>query len=385
MEKEKIIRITTVSGSFVNLLKGQLKNLSDTYEMIGVTSPGKHIDSITEYEKVQFIPLEMSRRITPIKDLMAIIKLFFILKKLKPKIVHTHTPKAGLVGISAAWLANVPIRIHTIAGLPLLEIEGVKQNILLLVEKVTYKLATKIYPNSFGIKNIILEKKLTDSSKLKVLGNGSSNGIDTSFFNPENYDDKDNDLLKRGLGVSKNDFVYLYVGRIVADKGINELVKAFDELCHEKDNISLVLVGSYEENLDPLKQDTKELIKTNSKIFTPGYKKDVRPYFAMANVFTFPSYREGFPNVVLQASSMNLLSIVTNINGCNEIIDPKRNGYIIEPKDKDGLKEAMLEVYLNFKNKDLIMNERKYIQQNFEREYFWKILRAEYKDLIKSE
>lgn len=384
MKKKKIIRITTVPMSLGGLLEGQLKFMSDYYEVVGIaSSQGDRLASVGDKEGIRTIPVEMTRKITPLKDIKAVYKLYKVFKNEKPFIVHTHTPKAGTVGMIAAKLASVPNRLHTIAGLPLLEATGIKRKILNYVEKLTYKCATKIYPNSFGLKQIILDNEFTKPKKLKVIGNGSSNGIDTSHFNPELFSSIDKEKLRDSLKISPDDFVFIFVGRLVKDKGINELVSAFNQLNSKQKNIKLLLVGHSESNLDPLLPETETIINENSSIITTGWQEDVRPFFYLANVLVFPSYREGFPNVVLQAAAMKLPSIVTDINGCNEIITNNINGIIIPKKNVLSVYQAM-SFFIGNKDKTVTManNSREKIINNFSRGFVWKSILEEYNSLL---
>src|SRR5690606_16702516 len=205
-------------------------------------------------------------------------KLYSYFKREKPLIVHTHTPKAGIVGMLAAKLAGVPIRLHTVAGLPLLETTGFKRRILNLVEKFTYQLATGVYPNSAELKKIIETEGFASGDKLKVLGKGSSNGIDTTYFNPENYSEVFKNDLKATLEIPQNDLVFIFIGRLVSEKGINELVSAFNRLQIQNPDTTLLLVGPVEEDLDPLSPETLKVIEDHPRIFTTGYQQDVRPY-----------------------------------------------------------------------------------------------------------
>src|SRR5690606_29772305 len=183
--KTKLIRITTVPQSLRGLLKGQLNYMSTNgFEVIGVSSPGEALHDVERNEGVKTVGIEMTRSITPIQDLKALVQLIQLFRKEKPHIVHTHTPKAGLLGMMAAKIAGVPHRLHTVAGMPLTVATGSKRQLLNQMEKLTYACATKVYPNSFGLEKIILDEKFTSPSKLKVIGNGSSNGIDTSIFDP---------------------------------------------------------------------------------------------------------------------------------------------------------------------------------------------------------
>lgn len=179
---------------------------------------------------VRHYHVEMTREITPIKDLLAVWHIYRFLLREKPEIVHTHTPKAGLVGMMAAWLARAPVRMHTVAGLPLMEATGVKRKVLNLVEKITYAFATKVYPNSFAMRDMIISEGFCAPEKLKVLANGSSNGIDTDYFSRAAVATSIVAELRAAHGISENDFVFIFVGRLVGDKGINELVEAFGKV-----------------------------------------------------------------------------------------------------------------------------------------------------------
>jgi len=382
--KEKLIRVTTVPISLSKLLEGQLKFMSSYYSVIGISGNGTNneLAKVSETEGVQVIPLEMTRKITPIKDLQALFKLYKIFKQEKPRIVHSHTPKAGTLSMIAAKMAGVPHRLHTIAGLPLLEASGIKRKILDFVEVITYKCATKIYPNSNGLKSIILENKYTKNEKLKVIGKGSSNGIDTSFFNPELIPDTKITTLKKEFGIKDDDFVFLFVGRLVKDKGVNELIKSFKNIVSSHKNSKLLLVGPYEKELDPLLAETIDSIENDSNVIHAGWQNDVRPFFSIADVFVFPSYREGFPNVVMQAGAMGLPCIVTDINGSNEIIENGTNGVIIPTKDTEELTKNMSLLYNDrSKLKELSKNTRKVIRERYERTFIWQELLKEYKEL----
>ena len=381
-KKEKLIRITTVPISLKVLLTEQLTFMNNYFEVIGVSAEGKELKEVKEKEGIKTIPLNMSREITPFRDIISLVKMIVLLLKERPDIVHTHTPKAGIVGMLASWICRVPNRLHTVAGLPVMEAIGNKKRLLLFVEKITYFCATKVYPNSKGLEKYILENKLTSRNKLKVIGHGSSNGIDTDHF----Y--KSDEILEESLKLKdkydlKDRFVFSFVGRIVKDKGINELVSSFDKLSKDFDDISLLLVGNYEDNLDPISEKSKKIIKENQNIIEAGYQSDIRSFLASSDCFILPTYREGFPNVVLQASSMELPCIVTNINGCNEIINHDKNGLIVEPKSEDELYLAMKR-FLEDKDlvKTLAQNSRNNIVEKYDRKQFFKYLLKEYEEVI---
>ena len=383
---KKLIRITTIPMSFKYLLKGQMNFMSKNgFNVTMVSSDGQELNDVIENEKCDHIVIPLTRKITILKDLKATYNLYKLIRKEKPDIVHTHTPKAGIIGMLASYFAKVPIRLHTVAGLPLIETSGFKRIILNFVEKLTYQCSTNVYPNSYGLKKIILNNKFTSENKLKVIGNGSSNGIDTCYFDPELFSIEENEVLKTNLGIKKTDFVFIFVGRIVSDKGINELVEAFHKICLVKENIKLLLVGPFEDELDPLQKKTKLLINNNENIISVGYQNDVRPYFSISNCLVFPSYREGFPNVVMQAGVMNLPSIVSDINGCNEIINEGENGWIIPVKNEEALLNAMKNCF-TLRNEFIKMklNAKKSIVNHYEQKLVWEAILNEYKSLGKN-
>lgn len=381
MNKHKLIRITTVPVSLYTLLDGQLAFINNYYEVIAIASKGKLLASVAKREDVRVRKVMMTRRISPFKDLKAVWELYKIFRQEKPLIVHTHTPKAGTVGMLAAKLAGVPLRLHTVAGLPLLEAKGEKRRLLNLVEKITYACATNIYPNSFKMKDIIIQNRFCKKEKLKVIGKGSTNGINTNYFWKGNFTEDQQLAVKNRLDIS-NQFVFLFVGRLVTDKGINELVSSFIRLYESNKNTRLLLVGPQEPERDPLLPQTIETIYNHPAIISTGYQADVRLYYAISHALVFPSYREGFPNVVMQAGAMELPSIVSDINGCNEIIKNGVNGIIIPPKNEDELFKAMKSF---LENRDLYEqlreNARDQIITRYEQQFVWNEILKEYKRL----
>jgi glycosyltransferase involved in cell wall biosynthesis len=380
--RPKIIRISTIALSLNVLLKGQLAFLQKYYNVIAVSGDDKDLRLVENREGVKTQNITMQRQIAPLKDIISLIKLYFLFIKEKPQIVHSITPKAGLLSMIAAYLARVPIRIHTFTGLIFPTRSGVMQRLLIIMDKILCSCATNIYPEGEGVKKDLISYKIT-KKPLKVLENGNINGIDTNFFDSNLFSLSDNSKLKQELDIQSNEFVFLFVGRIVGDKGINELVAAFEKLISENKNIKLLLVGPFEEELDPLSDKTTLIIKQNKQIISVGYQNDVRPYFAIANVLVFPSYREGFPNVVMQAGAMGLPSIVTNINGCNEIIVNGENGIIIPVKNISALKKEMRRL---FEDTSLLLklkyNSRPYIIDRYSQDLVWRAILDEYKKIL---
>src|SRR6218665_368321 len=322
---KKLFRISTVPISLNVLLKGQLEFLNQNFDVTAISGSGNDLDEVGIREGVRVFPIDMQRQISPFKDLVSLIKLYRYFKKEKPDIIHSITPKAGLLSMIAGKLAGVPVRMHTFTGLIFPSKKGIMQKLLIIMDKVLCACATNIYPEGQGVKNDLQKFKITQKP-LKIIGNGNVNGIDTSYFDPEFISETEKEDLRSSLDIKPGDFIFAFVGRIVKDKGINELIQAFTTINEKYPNAKLILVGSFEKKLDPIKPETTEIINVNPNIITVGYQKDIRPYLAISDLFVFPSYREGFPNVLLQAGSLGLPSVLTDINGSNEIIPNGLNG-----------------------------------------------------------
>jgi len=377
-QRKVLVRIATIPMSLNLLLKGQLHFLNKYYRVIAISSRGEDLKEVEEREQVATIAVEMKRDISIFSDFLSLTRFIFTFYKIKPFIVHANTPKASLLSMIAAWITRVPNRIYTVTGLRFEGETGFKKKLLISMERLTCKFATKVIPEGQGVLKSLKQYNIT-TKDIKVIHNGNINGINMNYFDPKFFSSDDKNGLKVQLGISTNDLVYVFVGRLVADKGINELIDAFDRLSKVEQSVSLILVGSFEQELDPLSKTTLEIIKINSKIKTIGYQKDIRQYLAISDVFAFPSYREGFPNVVLQAAAMELPCIVTNISGCNEIIQNDQNGLIIPFKNADALFIAMQKLYSDRNLRlRLKQNTRQIIQTRYECTAVWNALLKEY-------
>lgn len=375
----KVVRTSTVPISLNILLKGQLKFLNQFFEIKAVSSRGNDLEEIRIREGVGVKVLEMERKISLFKDLASLINMYIYLRQEKPQIIHSITPKAGLISMLAGKMAGVPIRMHTFTGLIFPTKKGTMQKILIKMDQLLCWAATNIYPEGKGVRSDLEKYKIT-SKPLKIIANGNVSGIDLSHYNPDTIDEVLKINLKKSLKISDSDFVFIFVGRLVGDKGINELVEAYVKIRDQ--NTKLLLVGPYE-NDDPLKKETLKKIQEYEDIISTGFQKDVRPYFSISNVLVFPSYREGFPNVVIQAGAMDLPSIVSDINGCNEIILHGKNGIVIPSKNIEKLAEAMKEVKKNTKQyTEMKRNARNIISSRYEQSIIWNATLYEYNMLL---
>lgn len=377
---KKVLRISTIPLSLDILLKGQLKMLAEHYEVVAVSSPGPELQKVAEREGVRTVELPMERRISLWKDLVALIRMIRLFRKEKPDMVHSLTPKAGLLSMLAGWICRVPVRMHLFTGLVFPSTTGWKQKLLILTDKLTCACATYVNPEGLGVKRD-LERYHITSKPLHIIGNGNINGIDMVYYS------RSEEVLEKAAAIrEEGSFTFCFVGRMVGDKGINELVSAFKEVYSKHPEARLVLVGPFEEQLDPVLPETKEEILHHAGIRFMGWQNDVRPFLAAADVFVFPSYREGFPNVVMQAGAFDLPCIVTDINGCNEIIVPDENGVIIPPKDKETLQAAMLRLMEHPEEREhLAGNTRRMIEERYEQQRLWKEIAKTYEVLLNIE
>lgn len=362
------------------LLKGQLRYLNQFYDVTAISGSGSDLEEVREREGVKVEAIEMSREISILKDLVALFQLYRFFKKEKPDIVHSITPKAGLLSMMAARLAGVPVRMHTFTGLIFPYKKGLLKFILIWMDRLLANSATHIYPEGKGVKED-LERYRISRKPLKILAHGNVNGIDTSYFNHETIEESDQENLRLQLGLSEEDFVFIFVGRLVRDKGINELVTAFKNL-NLNLNLNLpklLLLGPLEHDLDPLEAETLKEIETNPHIVSVGFQAEVRPYFALSDALVFPSYREGFPNVVLQSLAMELPAIVTDINGCNEIITSGENGLIIPVKNTEALQTGMEALYTDTTLYQTLKNKTRKSIFLYEQKAVWEALVVEYR------
>ena len=373
--KKKSIRISTIPLSLDVLLQGQLRMLSEHYEVVGVSSPGEELDKVAQREGIRTIAVPMERKISPFKDLVSLFRLIRLFHREKPWMVHSLTPKAGLLAMTAAWICRVPVRIHMFTGLVFPTTSGLKQKILMATDSITCACATNVLPEGKGVKRDLEHFRIT-SKPLQIIGNGNINGIDLEFF------DRTPEVLEQAEKYRKEEVVtFCFVGRIVRDKGMNELVAAFQRLHQAYPNTRLVLVGPFEEKLDPVLPETRQAIEQHAAIEWMGWQNDIRPFLAASEVFVFPSYREGFPNVVLQAGAMGLPSIVTDINGSSEIITEGVNGSIIPSQDEEALYKAMEKLLDTEERRKLAQQARPQIANRYERKALWKELLKFYRSL----
>ena len=371
----KILYVTTISMTLDYFLKGVMTDLVKAgNEVVAVSSPGEWMPSVKALEGVKVIEVPMERRISPFKDLRSLWRLYKVIRAERPDIVHSFTPKAGLLAMMASKLAGIRIRVHTFTGLVFPTSTGLKKRLLMTTDRVTCSCATHIIAEGQGVRKDLVDAGITRKD-VNVLGHGNIRGIDMNWY------DRSADVMEladklRVPGV----FTFLFVGRVVRDKGIPELVEAFKGLA--AGNTRLVLVGPFEDDVDPVPEDVRKYIQEAPEIITTGevLGKGLLAWYAASDCFVLPSYREGFPNTVLEAGAMGLPSIVTDINGSREIISDGVNGLIVPTHNSEALLEAMRKMLIDddFRTGAASVS-REMISSRFEQGYVRKCLYGFYK------
>lgn len=366
---KRIVIVTTVPETIYHILKLQPKFLSRTFEVIIITSSSTLNSKISEVEGVRVVEVDMNRGVSPIKDLHSIYKMTKVLRDIKPDLIHSFTPKAGLVAMTSSWMLNIPVRIHTFTGLIFPTLYGFRKFLISNIDRLICLLATKIIPEGEGVKSDLLNYKIT-SKPLDVLGFGNIAGVDLEYYSPSVGIDGYLNSCEEHI------FSFGFVGRLSKDKGISELVSAFEKL---NSRSKLFLVGDIDSR-DPIDTDTLNLIKSNPNIDWVGFQSDIRRYLNLIDVLVLPSYREGFPNVVLQAGAFGKPSIVTDVNGSREIISNGFNGWVVEPRSIDCLLSAMTSALStsSFDMDTFGKNARDNIESKFCRKKYWSIVESFY-------
>ena len=348
--KPKLLRLTTADISLNGLLKGQLHFLNQYYDVVGVAKDTGDLQACAEREGIRVINAPIERPISLLKDLKALFFLYRLFKKERPDILHANTPKGSLLAMIAGKLAGVPRRIYLVTGLRYQGASGIFRFILKSMEQITCLFATQVIPEGQGVMHCLQADHIT-CKPLRVLHYGNINGKDTQYLSckqwtreqlqlPADADITDEQIaserahVRQKLGFTDDQFVFVFIGRITRDKGMVELAHSMQKLDNRYSHVRLLLVGRMEDVGNAIPEDVRRYFKESAEVEYVGEQHDIRPYLLAADALVFPSYREGFPNVPMEAGCMELASIVTDINGCNEIVKDGLNGKIIQPRNQ---------------------------------------------------
>lgn len=316
-------------------LREQALHFSRWYDVVCVSSPGPEHASMRA-AGICTHEIRIARPIRLLADLRSLWALWRYFRRERPDIVHSLTPKAGLLGMAAAWLARVPVRVHTFTGLLFPYKRGVLRRILLVTDRLTCFFATHLNPEGQGVRAQLQQARITTKA-LTVIGHGNIHGVNTEAYRPSGA----RAGVRAGLGIAPGSFVLVFTGRLVGDKGVNELVAAFSSLAAAHPELELLLIGHEEPELDPLLPDTRRELRDHPRIHLTGYRRDVPTLLEAADAFILPSYREGFPNALLEAMAMQLPCVATDICGCQEIITSGENGLLIPARDAGAVAGAI--------------------------------------------
>jgi glycosyltransferase involved in cell wall biosynthesis len=380
----KLIRITTAPLSLNVLLSGQMRYMKESgFEVIMVSSDGKELETVKHNEGCRHQIIPMTRSITPLKDIISLWRLYRFFKKENPDIVHSHTPKAGLLSMLAAKFAGVKIRIHTVAGLRFMTSAGITKTILIFMEKLTANAATHVWPNSFSLLKYIRENRLVNEEKLTVIGSGSSNGINLERYSPSSLRADLLEEVKKQMHYEEGKTYLLSAGRIVKDKGIEELLPVFEELYSENNSLRLILAGAFEDELDPISDEAKSILKKHTAILHVPWSNVVEYFMYLSDILVHPSHREGFPNVLLQAGAMGCTIVCSSIEGNIDIVKEGETGYLFQVKNKQ---ELLFQLKKALINKDLTAqfakNLRIVIEKNYNQSIVHEKIKAEYEQIL---
>ena len=328
------------------LLRGQVRFLRrQGFDVWVVTSPGPDLDHFREGESVPVVTLPMRRRIGPVSDLVALIGLVRVLRRLRPDLVNASTPKAGVLGMLAAWLARVPVRVYTLRGLPMATAKGLKRILLLWAEKTAVALAHSVVCVGPSLRRHCLELGIAGPDKTILVANGSSNGVDTERFGLSPERRAEAAALRRRLGIPLEAPVIGYVGRLTRDKGVDDLTAAFfDRIVAAVPECRLLLVGEFEGD-DAVERSTRRRLEDDPRVSLTGWVPDSAPYYAVMDVLAFPSYREGFPNAPLEAAASELPTVGYSAIGTVDAVEDGVTGKLVPTGDRQALGRALC-VYL---------------------------------------
>lgn len=336
MKRKKFFIVTTIPGS-LDFFKGQLRVLNETFRVTAVSSQRRKLMAFGEEEGVKTAYIPMERPISILKDPISLLHFIYLFATKRPHIVHGNTPKGSFLSMIAAWLTRVPVRIYFCHGLRYQGYQGRMRKLLMAMERISCRCATNVIAVSHGAKATLLNDKICPPGKLIIVGDGSACGIDLTLFNRDRISPAEEVLDK----VPAGDFVFCFIGRIVKDKGINELARAFTRLAAERDDVSLIMVGPFEDAENPVDDETRTILHTHPKIHLLGSKKDVKPFIVASDILVLPSYREGLPTVPIEAGALSVPTITTDVPGCNEVVVNRKNGFVVPPRDANALLESM--------------------------------------------
>lgn len=360
------------------VLTGRLKALRLAgFDVTLVASPGELLERTALVEGVNAFPLPMQREISPFADIVSLIALWRLLRRVRPAITDFSTPKAGLLGNLAAWSLGVPCRVYTLRGLKLASSTGWKRRLLVAAERVSALCAHSVLYNSPSLGEEARELRITREAKLRMIGDGSSNGVDTEHYCPGPSD------VRAQLGVRSDEIVLGFVGRLTRDKGVPELMQAFDAVLEQAPQTWLLLVGWFDAAEDALEGLWRDRIANHPRVKHIGYVPDPVEYYRAMDVLILPTHREGFPNVALEAAACGLPVIATESTGARDAVISEVTGLLVQPRAPEAIAEAALSMMDDRERRTSMGNAgRRWVAETFPRERVLGLAVEFYRELI---
>ena len=341
-----VVHAVTASLSLV-LLKGQLSYLQKVgFHPAALCSTGSEVAAARTEESTPIITVSMEREISPFRDLISLIRLWWLLRELRPAICNAGTPKAGLLVGLAAWLNRIPCRVYTLRGLRLETATGLKRSVLVFTERIACACAHRVISVSPSLRQRAIELGLVPARKAIVLASGSSNGVNSSRFGPTPERLEKAKQIRRKLGIGAGQPVVGFTGRFTRDKGVPELLTAFQIVREKVPDAVLLLVGSYEPG-DPVPPEARAAIESDPHVVTVEFTPNVDLYYLVMDVFVLPTHREGFPNTVLEAQAAERPVVTTRATGAIDSIVDGTTGLLVPVGDSVALAEALKRLLAN--------------------------------------
>jgi glycosyltransferase involved in cell wall biosynthesis len=383
--RNRIVFITTVPETASSFLANQIRSLErQGFEVHTISSPPtEQVKGKIEICGISH-EIAMKRRMSPIDDLGAVVQLWRLLRRLRPEIVHTHTPKAGLLGMIAGWLAGVPVRIYTINGLAALTQPFWARVVLGISDWLTCALAHRVLCVSRSVRRFVIASHFCASAKSRMLGDGGSHGVDACKFDPTVHGITDRAAVRKRYGIPENALLLGYIGRLVPDKGVAELTAAWSMLREEFGELRLLLCG-YCERDHPLAPGFLERLQTDSRVhFTVERIAYMPPIYAAIDICVLPSYREGLSNVALESAAMQVPIVTTRVPGCIDAVRNGITGLIVEPKNPRALADALRRLITNPELRlSMGARARDFVNRRFSEARISALLLEEYQSLLK--
>lgn len=379
-----VMHVVTTPVSLKVFLSGQPRHLTQRgYRVEAVSSPGGLLDRFGEDESIATHAAPLTRAISPLADLRAVTRLIGLFRRQRPTIVHTHTPKAGLVGMAAAWLARTPVRVYTVHGLPLSTAKGLRRWLLWLSERVACRLANRVLCVSQSVRAELIENNLCEPEKAATLGNGSANGVDaTERFHPDRQSPAARRQLRSEIGAKADELVVGFVGRLTSEKGVEELLAAWAKLRRSHAELRLLVLGGFEQR-DPVSGASRQRLAADPRITHIPHSDNMPRYYAAMDLLVLPTYREGLPTVLLEAAAMALPAVATRVTGCVDAVRDGETGKLVPARDADALANAIA----GYADDSSLRAQhgaaaRQRVLECFQPEGVWRAVEGEYRRLL---